>query len=64
MPEAQLDKTVDDLCRSILQAPRSATEAVKEYVASAPDMSVPGAVEYARNLHATINSAIEARAKR
>ena len=31
---------------------------------AAPDMSMPGAVEYARNLHATINSAIEARMKR
>jgi enoyl-CoA hydratase len=64
VPEAQLDETVDKICRGILKAPRSATEAVKEYVRSAPDMAVPGAVDYARNLHATINSAIEARAKR
>ena len=52
------------LCRNILKAPRSATEAVKEYISAAPDMSVPGAVDFARNLHATINSAIEARTKR
>jgi enoyl-CoA hydratase len=64
VPEAQLDEAVDKFCRGILKAPRSATEAVKEYIVSAPDMSVTGAVDYARNLHATINSAIEARAKR
>ena len=64
VPEAKLDEAVEKLCRNIVKAPRSATEAVKEYSNAAPDMSVPGAVEYARNLHATINSAIEARTKR
>ena len=64
VPEANLDEAVEKLCRNIVKAPRSATEAVKEYSNTAPDMSVPGAVEYARNLHATINSAIEARTKR
>ena len=64
VPEAELDATVDQLCRNIIKAPLPATHAVKEYVRSAPDMSTPGAVEYARNLHATINSAIDARMKR
>ena len=64
VPEAQLDETVEALCRNILKAPLPATQAVKDYLRSAPDMSTPGAVEYARNLHATINSAIEARMKR
>ena len=62
--EDKLDETVEDLCRGILKAPLPATLAVKEFVRTAPDMSTPGAVEYARNLHATINSAIEARMKR
>jgi enoyl-CoA hydratase len=64
VPEAALGEAVDKLARFIVKAPRSATEAVKDYLRSAPDMAVPGAVDYARNLHATINSAIEARAKR
>ena len=64
VPEAELDAAVDALCRSILKAPRPATEAVKEYLRCAPDMAVPGAIDFARNLHATINSAMEARAKR
>src|SRR6266516_1866524 len=49
VPEAGLDATVDQLCRNIIKAPLPATHAVKEYVRSAPDMSTPGAVEYARN---------------
>jgi enoyl-CoA hydratase len=64
VPEAQLDETVEALCRNILKAPLPATEAVKEYLRSAPDMAMPGAVEFARNLHATINASIDARMKR
>jgi hypothetical protein len=48
----------------ILKAPRIATEAVKDYMRSAPDMAIAGAVDYGRNLHATINASIEARMKR
>jgi enoyl-CoA hydratase len=62
--DAQLDETVDRLCQSIIKAPLPATEAVKEYLRSAPDMAMPGAVEFARNLHATINASIDARMKR
>jgi enoyl-CoA hydratase len=64
VPEAMLNETVDQLCQSILRAPRPATEAVKEYMRSAPDMAIGGAVDFARNLHATINSSMEARGKR
>ena len=64
VPESKLDETVDDLCRGIVKAPRLATEAVKDYLRSAPNMAIHGAVDYARNLHATVNSAIEARTKR
>jgi enoyl-CoA hydratase len=64
VPEAQLDAAVDKLCAGILKAPPMATEAVKDYLRSAPDMAIAGAVDYARNLHATVNSSIEARSKR
>jgi len=63
VPEAELDATVDKICQMILNAPRIATEAVKDYMRSAPDMAIAGAVDYARNLHATINASIEARMK-
>jgi enoyl-CoA hydratase len=64
VPEAELDAAVDQLCQMILKAPRMATEAVKEYMRAAPDMAIAGAVDYGRNLHATINASIEARMKR
>jgi enoyl-CoA hydratase len=64
VPEAELDATVERLCQTILKAPRMATEAVKEYMRSAPDMAIAGAVDFGRNLHATINASIEARMKR
>ena len=64
VPEAELDATVDRICQMILKAPRIATEAVKDYMRSAPDMAIAGAVDYARNLHATINASIEARMRK
>jgi enoyl-CoA hydratase/carnithine racemase len=64
VPDTELGASVDKLCQSILKAPRPATLAVKEYLRAAPDMAIAGAVDLARNMHATINSAIDARAKR
>jgi enoyl-CoA hydratase len=64
VPAAQLDTTVEKLVANMLKAPRISLTAAKEYVRSAPDMPVAGAIEYARNLHATINSAAEIRKPR
>ncbi|HZR61251.1 MAG TPA: enoyl-CoA hydratase/isomerase family protein [Xanthobacteraceae bacterium] len=63
VPAAKLDATVDTLCAAILKAPRPAILGVKEYVKTAPDMAVFGAIEFARNLHATINSSGQMRRK-
>ena len=57
------DAAVETLCAAILKAPRPAILGVKEYVKTAPDMAVYGAVEFARNLHATVNSSGEMRRK-
>ena len=59
VPAAQLDATADKLTTAMLKAPTISLRSAKEYIRSAPDMPVAGAVEYARNLHATINSAAE-----
>jgi len=59
VPAAQLDAHVDRLTAAMLKAPRISLTSAKEYVRTAPDMATAGAVEYARNLHATINSAAE-----
>jgi enoyl-CoA hydratase len=57
--KADLDKEVDTLCASIAQAPLAAVLAVKEYATHAPQMHMTGAIEYARYLHATVNSSNE-----
>jgi enoyl-CoA hydratase len=59
VPAAQLDSHIDKLTAAMLKAPRVSLTSAKEYVRTAPDMSTAGAVEYARNLHAVINSAAE-----
>jgi enoyl-CoA hydratase/carnithine racemase len=64
VPAAQLEATVSKLLAAMLKAPTISIRAAKEYVRSAPDMPVAGAIEYARNLHATINSAAEIRKPR
>lgn len=63
VPAAKLDAAVETLCAAILKAPRPAILGVKEYVKTAPDMAVFGAVEFARNLHATVNSSGQMRRK-
>ena len=64
VPAALLDATVEKLTAAMLRAPSIPLRSAKEYVRSAPDMPVAGAIEYARNLHATINSAAEIRKPR
>ncbi len=61
VPAARLDESVDEVCRRILMCPAPATEAVKEYMRRAPEMAIESAVDFARNLHATINSSSEMR---
>jgi enoyl-CoA hydratase len=61
VPRAELEAAIDTLCASILQAPAVATEGVKDYLRRAMTMDVPSAVDYARNLHAVVNSSSEIR---
>jgi enoyl-CoA hydratase len=63
VPSQELDARLEALCKAIMNAPRPAAEGVKEYLRSAPSMDIHGAVDYARNLHATINSSNEMRKK-
>ncbi len=59
VPAAQLDAKVEEVCAAILRAPPIATEGVKEYVSRAMDMDTASAVDFARNLHAVLNSSRE-----
>lgn len=59
VPEAELDQTLQDVLASLLQAPRPALLAVKEYAQRAQAIDMRKAVDYARYLHATVNTAGE-----
>jgi enoyl-CoA hydratase len=54
---------VDAFVAGILQAPGVAVQGVKEFSRVAYDMPIAGAVDYARNLHALINTASEMKRK-
>jgi enoyl-CoA hydratase len=58
-PAGELDAAVDALCEQIMKAPRPARVGCKDYARVALDMDVTGAIEYARSIHAVINSSSE-----
>ena len=55
-PAAELDAAVEALCAQIMKAPRPARVGCKDYARTALDMDVTGAVDYARSIHAVINT--------
>jgi enoyl-CoA hydratase len=59
LPAAELEGEVDALCKQIMRAPRPARVGCKDYARAALDMDVAGAVEFARSIHAVINSSSE-----
>jgi enoyl-CoA hydratase len=56
VPAGELDTTVANLVEHFKKTPRAALLAVKEYARSAFSMSTQAANDFARNLHATVNS--------
>src|SRR5512143_1534530 len=61
VPAAKLDEAVQTLCAALLKSPPPATLAVKEYARSALSMDLQAAVDFARNLHAPINTSSDMR---
>ena len=61
VPPEDLEARVAELCEALEKAPRPAILAVKEYARSALSMDIASAVDFARNLHATVNSAPDLR---
>lgn len=53
------EEALAEVCAAIIKTAPPATEAVKEYMRTAMQMDIQGAVDFARNLHATINSSSE-----
>ncbi|MGH7797533.1 MAG: enoyl-CoA hydratase/isomerase family protein [Candidatus Binatia bacterium] len=56
VPASQLDGAVAALVEHFKKMPLAAALAVKEYARTAFSMSTQGATDFARNLHATVNS--------
>jgi enoyl-CoA hydratase len=56
VPADCLDKTVEKLVAALKKSPMPAIKAVKEYAASALTIDTQAANNFAKNLHATINS--------
>jgi enoyl-CoA hydratase/carnithine racemase len=56
LPGDTLDGVVANFVRRLLSMPQPALEAVKEYASLAPELGSRGALQLARNLHATVNS--------
>jgi len=61
VPAGSLDEAVDRFCAVLLKAPQPAVLAVKEFARSASAMNIDHAIQYARSLHATVNSSSEMR---
>jgi enoyl-CoA hydratase len=60
---SSLHATVESLCVKMLEIAPPALYAVKEYARAARTMDSQGANDFARNLHATINSSSEMRGR-
>jgi enoyl-CoA hydratase len=56
MPANELDSAVTTLVEHMKKMPLAAVLALKEYARAAFGMSTQGATDFARNLHATVNS--------
>jgi enoyl-CoA hydratase len=56
VPASELDVAVASLVEQLKKTPLAALLAVKEYARSAFSMSTQAANDFARNLHATVNS--------
>ena len=56
VPQAQLNSEVTRFCDTLLSRPRPAILGLKEYLRVAPRMDEQGAIDYARSLHAMVNT--------
>lgn len=59
VPADKLDQEVAAFCDKLLKGPRPAILGLKEYLKSAPTMDAQGAVDYARSIHAMVNTSSE-----
>ena len=58
VPGASLETRLSEVLADLSVVPKAALLGVKEYARSAYDMPTRGAIDFARNLHATVNSSV------
>jgi enoyl-CoA hydratase/carnithine racemase len=56
VPAAQLDESLASICATLLGRPQAALEGLKEFLRASGNMDAHGSLEYARSLHATVNT--------
>jgi len=56
VPAAKLEEEVAAFCEKLASTPRAAIRGIKEYLRIAPQMDTQSAVDYARSLHAMVNT--------
>jgi enoyl-CoA hydratase len=56
VPDGELEGAVKELLEALEKSPMPAVKGVKEFLGSAQNMDIHGATDFARNLHATVNS--------
>lgn len=60
---AKLDEAVAEFCKKMVNTPRPALLGVKEYLRVAPNMDAQGGIDYARSMHALVNTSSEMKKK-
>jgi enoyl-CoA hydratase len=63
VPAAKLEAEVAAFCDKMANTPRPAIRGLKEYLRVAPTMDAQGGIDYARNIHAVVNTASEMKGK-
>lgn len=63
VPAANLQREADRFCELLLSRPRPAILGLKEYLRSAPRMDEQAAIDFARTMHAMVNTAADMKKK-
>lgn len=61
VPSSRLETEAARFCEQLVRLPRPGVRGLKEYLRVAPTMDTQGAVDYARSIHAMVNTATEMR---
>jgi len=63
VPAARLESEVAAFCEKMANTPRPAIRGLKEYLRVAPTMDAQGGIDYARSIHALVNTAADMKSR-